>query len=53
MENTWQLIKEITGKSKINSNRFPKSINANGKTITETSHFAEELKKFTNVTLPM
>ena len=43
-------MKEITGKSKLNSNRFPKSINVNGKTIKENSHIAEEFNKyFTNV----
>ena len=26
MTRTWQTMKEITGKSKVNSNRFPKSI---------------------------
>ena len=50
MKYTWQLMKEITGKSKLNSNRFPKSINVNGKTIKENSHIAGELNKyFTNV----
>ena len=43
-------MKEITGKSKLNSNRFPKSINVNVKTIKENSHIAGELNKyFTNV----
>ena len=43
-------MKEITGKSKLNSNRFPKSINVNVKTIKENSHIAGELNKyFTNL----
>ena len=42
-------MKEITGKSKFNSNRFPQSINVN-ETIKENSHIAEEFNKyFTNV----
>ena len=50
MKRIWQLMKEITGKSKLNSNRFPKSINVNGNTIKENSHIAEEFNKyFTNV----
>ena len=43
-------MKEITGKSKLNSNRFPKSINVNVKTIKENSHIAGKLNKyFTNL----
>ena len=50
MKYTWQLMKEITGKSKLNSNRFPKWINVNVKTIKENSHIAGELNKyFTNL----
>ena len=50
MKRTRQLMKEITGKSKFNSNRFPQSINVNGKTTKENSHIAEEFNKyFTNV----
>ena len=33
MTRTWQIMKEIMGKFKGNSNRFPKPINANGKSI--------------------
>ena len=33
MNRTWQLLKKITGKSKLKSKRFLKSINVNGKTI--------------------
>ena len=35
-------MKEITGKSKLNSNRFPKSINVNVKAIKKGNHIAEE-----------
>ena len=50
MTRTWQIMKEITGKSKVNSNKFPKSINVNGKSITKNSCIAEEFNKyFTNV----
>ena len=33
MTRTWQITKEITGKSKVNSNKFPKSINKKKKTL--------------------
>ena len=33
MTRTWQIMKEITGKCKVNCNRFPKSIIVNGKSI--------------------
>ena len=50
MTRTWQIMKEITGKCKVNSNRFPKSINVNGKSIKKNSRIAEEFNKyFTNV----
>ena len=50
MRRTWQIMKEITGKCKVNSNRFPKSINVNGKSIKKNSRIAEEFNKyFTNV----
>ena len=44
-------MKEITEKcKKVNSNRFPKSINVNGKSIKMIIRFAEEFNKyFTNV----
>ena len=43
-------MKEITGKSKFNSNRFPKSTNVNGKSIKKYSGIAEEFNKhFANV----
>ena len=38
------------GKSKVNSNRFSKSINVNGKSIKKNSHIVEAFNKyFTNV----
>ena len=38
------------GKSKVNSNRFSKSVNVNGKSIKKNSHIVEEFNKyFTNV----
>ena len=33
MTRTWQIMKQITGKFKVNCNRFPKSINVNEKFI--------------------
>ena len=46
----WQTMKEITGKCKVNFNRFPKSININGKSIKKNNCIAEEFNKyFTNV----
>ena len=43
-------MKEIKGKSKLNSNRFPKPINVNGKSIKKNSSTAEEFNiYFTNV----
>ena len=42
-------MQEITGKCKVNSNRFPKSMNVNGKSIKKNSRIAEEFNKyFTN-----
>ena len=50
MTHTRQIMKEITEKSEVNTNRFPKSININGKTIKKNSRIAEEFNKyFTNV----
>ena len=50
MTRTWQIMKEITRKSKVNSNKFPKSINVNGKSIKKNSRIAKLLNKyFTNV----
>ena len=46
MTRTWQITKEITGKSKVNSNKFPKSINVNGKSIKKNSRIAEEFNKY-------
>ena len=43
MNCTWQVLKKITGKSKLKSKRFLKSINVNGKTIKKFN------KSFTNV----
>ena len=52
MTRTWQIMKEITGKSKVNSKKFPKSINVNGKSIKKNSRIAEEFNKyFANVGL--
>ena len=49
MTYTWQIMKEIMGKSKINSNRFLKSISANRKSMKKNSRIAEEFNKyFTN-----
>ena len=45
MTRTWQRMKEMTGKSKLNSNRFPKSINDNGKSIKKKNSNAEEFNK--------
>ena len=45
MTNIWQMMKEITRESKVNSNRFPKSINVQGKSIKMNSRIAEELDK--------
>ena len=43
-------MKEITREMKLNSNRFPKSINVNGNAIKMNSHITEEfIKQFTNV----
>ena len=50
MTRTWQIMNEITGKSKVNSNEFLKLINVNGKSLKKNSRIAEELNKcFTNV----
>ena len=50
MTRTWQIMKEITGKYKISSSRFPKSIYVNGKSIKKNHRIAEEFNKyFTNV----
>ena len=50
MRPTWQIIKEITGKCRVNTHRFPKSIDVNGKSIKKNNRIAEEFKKhFTNV----
>ena len=43
-------MEKITGKCKVNSNRFPKSINVNGKSIKKNNCIAEEFNKYlTNV----
>ena len=48
MTRTWQMMKEITEKCKVN--RFPKSINVNRKSIKKNRCIAEEFNKsFTNV----
>ena len=46
MTGTWQIIKEMTGKSKVHSNRFPKSININRTSIKRNSRIAEEFHKY-------
>ena len=46
MTRMWQEMKEITGKSKFNSNRIRKSININGKSIKKNSCIAEEFNKY-------
>ena len=47
---TWQIMTEITGKCKVNSNRFSTSINVNKNSIKKNNHIAEEFNKyFTNV----
>ena len=49
MRRTWQIMKEITGKCKVSSNRFPKSINVK-KVYKKNNRTAEEFNKyFTNV----
>ena len=45
MTRTWQIMKKISGKNKTNSNRYPKSINVNGKSIKKNSHIAEKSNK--------
>ena len=44
-ETQWQIMKEITGKYKCNSNRFLKLINVNGKAVKKISYIAEEFNK--------
>ena len=39
-------MKEITGKSKLNSNRFFKSIKVNGKAMKKNNHTAVKLNKY-------
>ena len=46
MTNIWQMMKEITGESKVTSNRFPKSINVQGKSIKRNSPIAEKFDKY-------
>ena len=42
MKHTKQIMAEITGKSRLNFNRFLKSIKVNGKAIKKNSNIAEE-----------
>ena len=42
MKHTKQIMAEITGKSRLHSNRFLKSIKVNGKAIKKNSNIAEE-----------
>ena len=52
MTRTWQIVKEITGKCKVNSDGLPQSINVNGKSIKKKSRITEEFNKyFTNLGL--
>ena len=46
MTRTWQIMKEVIEKCKVNSNRFPKSINVNEKSIKKNNHIAEEFNKY-------
>ena len=47
---TWQIMKEIAGKNKVNSIKFSKSINFNRKSINKKNQIAEKFNKyFTNV----
>ena len=46
MTGTWQILKEIAEKIKLNSKRFPKSINVNGKAIKKNSHVVEEFSRY-------
>ena len=39
-------MKEITGKSKLNSNRFPKPINVNERSIKKNRHIEEEFNEY-------
>ena len=52
MTRTWQIIKEIMGKCKVNSHRFPKLINVNGRSIKKNSGITEELNKYFTNFLP-
>ena len=45
MTRTWKIMKEITGKCKVNSNRFPKSTNVNGISIKKYRRIAEKFNK--------
>ena len=45
-------MKEITRKSKLYSNIFPKSINVSGKVIKKNSHNAEEVNKYFTIIGP-
>ena len=50
MTRTRQILKEITGKRKVNTNIFPKSKNVNGKSIKKNSRIAEKFNEyFTNI----
>ena len=46
MIRTWHIMKEITGKYKVNSIRFSKSINVNGKHIDMNSQIADEFNNY-------
>ena len=41
-----ETIKEITAKSIVDSNRFPKSVNVNGKSVKKNSPISEEFNKY-------
>ena len=43
---TWQIMKEITGKLKLNSNNLPKMLKTEGKTVYKENDIAEEFNNF-------
>ena len=46
MKRAWQIMKESTRESTLNSIRFPQSINDHGKSIKENSHIAQGFNKY-------
>ena len=45
-------MKEITRKSKLSSNIFPKPINVNGRAMKKNSHIAEEVNTYFTIVGP-